>query len=53
MKISDGFNQWSRSFDGAVDDVFNIQKEIYEGVTTSLSVTLGVEGFSATSDECL
>jgi TolB-like protein len=45
VKASDGFNLWSRTFDGDVSQLFTIQADIAKSVTTALSVTLGAGEF--------
>lgn len=46
VSAKDGFNIWSRSWDRELADVFAIQEEITEAVTTALSVTLGAGRFA-------
>ncbi len=45
VSADDGFNLWSRTFDRELADIFSIQAEIAEAVTTALSVTLGAGEF--------
>lgn len=46
VSAKDGFNIWSRTWDKQVSDVFTIQQQITEAVTTALSVTLGAGDFA-------
>jgi TolB-like protein len=45
VNASDGFNLWASTFDRELSDIFAIQDEITQAVTTSLSVTLGAGRF--------
>jgi hypothetical protein len=45
VNAADGFNLWSRTYDRELAEVFTIQNEIAEAVTTALSVTLGAGRF--------
>lgn len=42
IKAQDGFHSWSETFDRELADIFAVQDEIADAVTTALSVTLGV-----------
>jgi TolB-like protein len=46
VNAANGFNYWSRSWDRELADVFVIQQEITDAVTTALSVTLGAGEFA-------
>jgi TolB-like protein/Flp pilus assembly protein TadD len=46
VNAATGFNIWASTFDRELADVFAIQNEITEAVTTALSVTLGAGRFS-------
>lgn len=45
MEAGSGFNLWSESYNRTMEDVFAIQDEISEAVTTALSVTIGAGEF--------
>lgn len=40
IRASDGFHIWSQSYDAAVDDVFQVQRDIAEKVATALDILL-------------
>ena len=42
IKAEDGYHVWSETYDRELKDIFNIQDDIIEAVTTALSVTLGM-----------
>ena len=43
----DGFHMWSRQYDRALDDVFEIQEEIATSIATALSVSLKRKNIAA------
>lgn len=45
IAIDSGFTLWTQTFNRQLDDIFVIQDEIAEAVTTALSVTLGAGSF--------
>ena len=44
VKTSDAYHLWSRQYDRALEDVFEIQEEIAESIAGALSVTLKESG---------
>lgn len=48
IKADDGFHLWSDTFDRELTEIFAIQDEIAEAVTTALSISLGVGEFDRT-----
>ena len=46
IQADNGFHLWSDTFDRSLEDIFAIQDEIAEAVTTALSVTLGAGEFN-------
>lgn len=46
MDVNSNANLWSETFDREIADIFSIQDEIAEAVTTALSVTLRAGAFS-------
>jgi TolB-like protein/class 3 adenylate cyclase len=46
IKAEDGYHLWSETYDRELKDIFDIQDDIVEAVTTALSVTLGVGEFN-------
>jgi len=40
VKTADGYHLWSRQYDRAVEDIFEIQEEIAKSIANALSVTL-------------
>jgi TolB-like protein/class 3 adenylate cyclase/predicted Zn-dependent protease len=46
IKAMDGYHLWSETYDREVKEIFTIQDDIANAVTTALSVTLGVGEFS-------
>jgi TolB-like protein/class 3 adenylate cyclase len=46
IKAEDGYHVWSETYDRELKDIFDIQDDIIEAVTTALSVTLGVGEFN-------
>ena len=40
IKVDDGFNLWSESFDRELDDIFAVQDEIARSVTSALQIKL-------------
>lgn len=45
IQAENGFHLWSDTFDGSLEDIFNVQDEIAQAVTTALSVSLGAGEF--------
>jgi TolB-like protein len=45
VKADDGYHLWSDTYDRELTDVFAIQDEIAEAVTTALSITIGAGDF--------
>lgn len=49
IKTSDGFHLWSDTFDRELDDIFAIQQEIAQQVTSALHVALLGPGFTGSA----
>lgn len=45
IQADNGFHLWSDTFDRRMDDIFAVQDEIAEAVTTALSITIGAGAF--------
>jgi len=42
VQVSDGYQVWSRAFDGDLEDIFAIQEETARAVANALSISLGI-----------
>jgi TolB-like protein/DNA-binding winged helix-turn-helix (wHTH) protein/tetratricopeptide (TPR) repeat protein len=51
ISTKDGFNRWSESYDGSMDDIFAIQKDIADSVAQELNSSLDGRRASRSVDE--